>query len=417
MRRMRDYLLGEKGAITFEPTRSIEFPTVSRADLYLHIPFCRSLCPYCPYNRILYDEKMIPPYLNAVLAEIDAWHARLGSIEIGSVYIGGGTPTTMLDEMPQILERLRERFVVSGDIAIETIPTDLNEESVRRLRECGINLLSIGVQSFNDRYLKSLGRPYHADILEPALSTALSAGFGTVNVDLMFALPGQTTEEALADLHKTIELGVDQITLYPLFTFSYSAIGRHIELKDVRFPRLLVRRNMYRAIHNTALSSDLERVSVWGFKREAVPKFSSVTRDDYIGIGAGAGSCLPGVFFFNTFSVPEYIEASDGKNLPVALKSEMSPALENYYWLYWRLYETRVPKRELARRFGNDVKIRWMFRQGKALGMLAEEAECYVLTERGSFWIHLIQNYYVLNYIDKLWTRAIQEPWPGRIEL
>jgi hypothetical protein len=58
-----------------------------------------------------------------------------------------------------------------------------------------------------------------------------------------------------------------------------------------------------------------------------------------------------------------------------------------------------------------------MFRQGKALGMLAEEAECYVLTERGSFWIHLIQNYYVLNYIDKLWTRAIQEPWPGRIEL
>jgi len=417
LRELRDLLVGESGRYVFEPQCTVELPAVSRIDLYLHIPFCRSLCPYCPYNRTLYDKTNIAPYLAAVLAEINAYHALLGEIEIGSIYIGGGTPTTMLDEIGQIFEYLHRRFKVTGHIAMETIPGDLDEKNLQKLKELGINLLSIGVQSFDDHYLKAIGRNYKANILEPVILKAMSTGFDSINLDLMFALPGQTTEEALADLKKAFELGSDQVTLYPLFTFPYATVNQHMNRRGVMFPKLSVRRRMYRAIHEYALSQGFSRVSVWSFKRDTVPRFSSVTRSYYIGLGAGSGSCFPGMFYFNTFSVPEYIRTCLEGGLPVALKMDMTSAMEDYYWLYWRLYDTYIPKKELARIFKNDAKIKGMLALARSLGMLTEEDDCYVLTERGSFWIHLLQNHYVINYINKVWSTAMKEPWPARIEL
>lgn len=417
LRELRDLLIGENGRYVFEPQRKVELPVVSLIDLYLHIPFCRSLCPYCPYNRTLYDKANIAPYLAAVLAEIDAYHSLLGEVEIGSIYIGGGTPTTMLDEIEQIFVHLHKRFKITGEIAIETVPGDLDDKCLQKLKELGINLLSIGVQSFDDHYLKAIGRNYKANILEPLISKAMSNGFDSVNLDLMFALPGQTTEEAMSDLQRALELGVDQVTLYPLFTFPYAAVNKHMNRQGVIFPKLSVRRKMYRALHDYALSQGFNRVSVWGFKRGPVPRFSSVTRSYYIGIGAGSGSCFPGMFYFNTFSVPEYIRTCLEGKMPVALKMDMTPAMEDYYWLYWRLYDTSIPKNELTRIFKDDMKIKSMLVLASSLGMLADENDRYVLTERGSFWIHLLQNHYVINYINKVWSTAMKEPWPGRIEL
>jgi coproporphyrinogen III oxidase-like Fe-S oxidoreductase len=417
LRGVRDHLIGERGRYRFEPTRSVDLPAIPRLDLYLHIPFCRSLCPYCPYNRILYNKSHIAPYLAAVLAEIDTYHARLGRIEIGSVYIGGGTPTTMLNEIGQILAHLRKRFLLTGEIAIETIPNDLDDESLRKLKDLGITLLSIGVQSFDERYLKLMGRNYQADILMPVITKAISAGFESVNLDMMFALPGQTTAEALVDLNRIFELGADQVTLYPLFTFPYTAVGKHRAFQHVKFPKMPVRRQMYRALHDYALAKGFSRVSVWGFKRGEVPRFSSVTRQYYIGLGAGSASCLPGMFYFNTFSVSEYSRTCTNGDTPVALKMAMTSAMEHYYWLYWRLYDTYVPKHELMRIFQDDTKIKWLLMLARKMGMMTEEKDHYVLTERGAFWIHLLQNHYVLNYIDKVWSTAIKEPWPGRITL
>lgn len=417
MREVRDYLVGEHGRYVFEARRTAQLPLISRADLYIHIPFCRSLCPYCPYNRVLYEKEQVEPYLRALLCEIDAYRAALGPIEIGSIYIGGGTPTAMLDGLGTILEYLRKRFTLAGEIAVETIPSDLNDNSYRKLKEYGVNLLSIGIQSFNDRYLKLIGRNYRSGILPEVIRGAYAAGFDAVNLDLMFAFPGQTLEEALADLQNASDLGSDQITFYPLFTFPYTSIGEHMRLRQVRFPRLLARRKMYKALHDAALSNGFSPISVWGFRRGDAPRFSSVTRNYYIGLGPGAGSRLPHMFYFNTFSVPEYVQACGGSSFPVALSMEMTPVMENYYWLYWRLYETCVPKDELFIRFPRDVNIKRIFRLGAKLGLMSDGNDHFVLTERGAFWIHLLQNYYVLNYVDKVWSSAMREPWPERIEL
>ena len=234
---------------------------------------------------------------------------------------------------------------------------------------------------------------------------------------MMFALPGQTTAQMLADMRTAFALGAEQLTLYPLFTFPSSAIGRHMALRDVTLPPFHVRRQMYKAIHDEACAHGFKRVSVWGFKRDDIESFSSVTREQYIGIGAGAASRLPGLFYFNTFSVPDYVRTCANDALPIALVMQMSELMESYYWLYWRLYETRVTKLSLRQHFHDDPNIRRMLHLALDLHLLIDKGELYELTERGAFWIHLLQNYYVLNYINKVWTAAMQSPWPARISL
>lgn len=416
-RAIRDFLIREPGRFVFEPRRSLELPPVSSADLYIHVPFCRSLCPYCPYNRELYDAALVPPYVEAMHAEIERYFSLLGAIEVDSVYIGGGTPTTILDELGPILEHIAKRFRHKGKIAVETTPDDLNSQNLCKLRALGVNLLSIGVQSFDDYYLKLIGRRYQASILRPVISSVLSTGFDSVNLDLMFALPGQTTGEAIADLDTALDLGAEQVTLYPLFTFPYAAVGKHLQLQQVAFPELGNRRQMYKAIHNDAIAHGLNRVSVWGFRKHDVERFSSVTRNHYIGIGAGAGTHLPGLFYFNTFSVTEYIRSCAENDLPVALQMSMSSAMERYFWLYWRLYETCIPKDRFAQLFAADRRLKSLLGLALRLHLLTDSDNGYVLTERGSFWIHLLQNYYILNYIDKVWTTSMRDPWPARVEL
>lgn len=414
---VRDFLVGERGQFVFTPGSDSTIRQISAADVYIHIPFCRSLCPYCPYNRVLYDARQSRDYVDALHCEIDRYRDRLGDIAIGSIYIGGGTPTTVVDDLAGLVAHLRQRFRQEGPVAVETTPEDLDPPNIEKLRQAGVDLLSIGVQSFDDRYLKLLGRRHRSEVLPEAIRRATTAGFDSVNLDLMFALPGQTTAEALADLDTAIDLGARQVTLYPLFTFRYSSVGRQLQLKDVDFPRLHTRRRMYRALHKKTLSRGFERVSVWGFKTSEATRFSSVTRDEYIGIGAGAASCLPGIFRFNTYSIPEYIKRSSAGASTVSLHMRMSDAMTRLYWLYWRLYETRIPKDGFARYFSRHASLRCLLWMAMHLRLLSETAESYVLTERGAFWIHLMQNYYVLNYIDEVWTRSMRDAWPARIEL
>ncbi len=415
---LRRYLVGSDSRFVFHAIDAVEFPAIDKTGLYIHIPFCKNTCPYCPYNKIAYDSRLVEPYLEAMLIEIERYHAHLGGIEISSIYIGGGTPTNLIDELGVILRRIRDRFVVTGDICIETNPSDINEETVRKLVDYGVGMVSLGVQSFDDRYLQLIGRNYTADILHPTIASLLSSGFKSVNLDLMFALPGQSVKEVVSDLRKAIASGVNQVTLYPLFTFPYSAAGRYLKLKRVKIPNIFTRRRMYRAIHDFCLENGFQRVSVWGFKRGDDPIYSSVTRDNYVGLGAGAGSYIPGAFYFNTFSVEEYIKTCLNDRLPVAFKMDFNESMAQYYWLYWRIYETYIPEKRLFEIFiDKDKRIRPLLWLAGLFGLYEEDAEQICLTERGAFWLHLMQNYFALKYIDKMWSIAMKEAWPQEIEI
>jgi oxygen-independent coproporphyrinogen III oxidase len=414
---IRRILIGKQQEFVFTRQSNPTFQPLTAIDLYIHIPFCKNICPYCPYNRIKYDRNLADIYTQAMLKEIEQYHIKLGKIEISSIYIGGGTPTTVTDELGIILKSIREKFDITGDICIETGPGDLNEDIVKKLKGFGVGLISLGIQSFNNRYLKALGRNYDSAKARSAVNLILAANFKSVNVDLMFTLPGQNLKDIMEDIQEAVRLGVNQLTVYPLFTFPYSSIGQYLKIKRVKMPNLFKRREMYKEIHNYFINNGYRRISVWGFKSGDAPRYSSVTRDIYIGLGAGAGSRLPDVFYFNTFSVKEYIETALSGKLPIAFSMDISPKLGKYYWLYWRFYETRIDKKQLKDKLGKDIKIKWFFSAAKGLSLLKENREEFALTERGSFYIHLIQNYFVLNYINKVWSAAMKTPWPDRIKI
>jgi coproporphyrinogen III oxidase-like Fe-S oxidoreductase len=360
----------------------------------------------------------VEPYTRAALAEVDWWANTVGPAEITSVYIGGGTPTLALGSVARVLARVRERFRLTGDICIETNPADVDDEIVRQLHEMGVELVSLGVESFQPEKLAVLGRDYEPLVAERALALLAESRFASVNADLMFALPGQSAADVTADLARATQLGADQLTTYPLFTFPYTSVGKYLHLTALRMPNLSTRQAHYRAIHRWCTEHGYERVSVWGFKRAAVPRYSSVTRDGYIGIGPGAGSDLSDGFALNTFDLDGWIHAAGTGRGTIALRMPFAGEMAGWWWLYWRLYDTRIPLEELVTALGdNALKARRWLRVMQQVGFAIQKGEYLELTEAGAFWLHLVQNYFALNYVNTLWTRARQEPWPETVAI
>jgi oxygen-independent coproporphyrinogen-3 oxidase len=418
-RGLRSYLVGPEHRWSFAPPAPAwKPPPAARTALYLHVPFCRHCCPYCPYTKVPYDDALIAPYTRAALAEVGRWADALGRAEISSVYVGGGTPTHALDSVARVLDRVRERFHLAGDICIETSPPDICAAAVRRLHELDVTLVSLGVQSFQARQLQAIGRRYDPAVGARALALLAENGFRSVNADLMFAIPGQTVDDVLADLTRAASLGANQITAYPLFTFPYSSIGRYLRLNAVRMPDLATRRNHYRAICDWSCAHGYQRVSVWSFKRGPGPRYSSVTRDGYIGIGPGAGSHLADGFALNTFDLSAWIEALDSGLSPIALRMPFAGRMQGWWWLYWRFYETRVPLDLLDHALGPDSrKARRLLRAVEGAGLACRCGSVLELTDRGAFWLHLLQNYFALSYVNTLWTAARQTPWPQAVRI
>jgi len=418
-RTIRRYFVGSEQCWVFRrPSPSWIPPPVARTSLYLHVPFCRHLCPYCPYTKVPYRESLVEPYTRAAIAEVDWWANAVGSAEITSIYIGGGTPTLALNSVARVLRHIRKRFRLTGDICIETNPADVDVEIVKQLHDMGIALVSLGVESFQPVNLALIGRDYQPSVAERALELLARSGFASVNADIMFALPSQTVADVTADLARAAQLGADQLTTYPLFTFPYTSVGKYLRLKAVRMPNLHTRRAHYQAINRWCLEHGYERVSVWGFKRGTVPRYSSVTRDGYIGIGPGAGSQLSDGFVLNTFDLDSWSQAIRNGQPAIALRMPFVSNMSGWWWLYWRVYDANIPLAHLDVNLGSDApKARRWLRIVERAGLAVRNNGRLEFTEAGAFWFHLAQNYFALNYVNTLWAQARQEPWPKAVAI
>jgi oxygen-independent coproporphyrinogen III oxidase len=393
-------------------------PPPRRTSLYLHVPFCRNSCPYCPYTKVPYDERLVARYERAALREVDRWAELTGGPEVTSVYVGGGTPTLALDGVARIVQRMRGRFRVTGDVCIETNPADVDETLPGRLRDAGVSLVSLGVESFDARHLATIGRRYTPDAAERALRRLAAGGFAAVNADLMIALPGQSAAEVVADLDRAADLGADQVTVYPLFTFPYTTVGEYRRRSGVGMPRLAERHRHYRAVTAWAGRRGFERVSVWSFRRGDTPRYSSVTRDGYLGIGPGAGSHLPDGFILNTFDLTAWEEALEQDSSPVALRMPFAGEMAGWWWMYWRFYDTRIPASDIEFELGADAAKahRWLWAL-EACGLARRRDGALVLTDAGAFWLHLVQNHFALAYVNAVWTAGRREPWPQLVRI
>jgi len=393
---------------------------IPEMGLYVHIPFCRRICPYCPYNKELYDHETASAYAGALVKEIGSYAALIGNKPVTSLYIGGGTPTTMLNNgLEEIVAHVREVFNLQCQIHLESHPNEISAANLEAIKSLGVRHLSLGVEALQDRHLKTIERPYTVEQVQRAVRLAVGAGFRCVNVDVMFALPGQTVDEVERTGQALVELGVDQIAAYPLFCFPYARMGGGPRSVNFTLSTILRRRRMLAALERIFYEAGYERTSVWAFTKSGVPKYCSVTVPLYIGLGASGGTYLRDIFYLNTFSVREYIRALSRGNNAIALSLDLTERMQMAGWLYWRIYETQFRKSDFAERFGLDFdriygsQMKFLAR----LGMLNDDGERIVLTDRGNYWLHAFEDLFSIDYISELWGTSNQNPWPEAVVL
>jgi len=424
--RIRKLLTKQNGMILENRTPTYDslgrkFLDISEFGLYLHIPFCRQICPYCPYNKEIYNSEAAERYTSAVKKEIDFYSGLLGNKPVTSFYIGGGTPTTMLySGFGDILEHVFRNFNIQCDIHMESHPNDLSLDNLNTIRNFNVGNLSIGVEALQDKYLKILNRPYNTREVKAAIERVANKGFKCFNVDFIFALPGQTYGELEQASNELVDMGIDQVAAYPLFYFPYTKMGESAKQSNYNLSGILKRRKMLRILEDIFYSRKYERTSVWAFTKQGIAKYCSVTVPLYVGLGASGGSYLRDVFYVNTFNVAEYIKRLENGRMPIALSLDLSESMQMAWWLYWRVYETRFKRSDFKKRFGGEFNVKY----GKYIKIFSlcglikrDDGNEVILSDKGTFWLHALEDLFSLDYISKLWGTSKQEPWPERVAL
>ncbi len=207
--------------------------------LYVHIPFCAQKCPYCDFNTYADLDDLFDAYVAAVCREIDAWGPRLAGRTIGTVFVGGGTPTVLgLDQLARILGAARRSFTIAADAEItsEANPGTVDRDRFRGLRDLGVNRLSMGVQSFQPDELRFLGRIHDVADVHRAYDAARAAGFANINLDFMFGLPGQSPPAWSATLHAALDLAPEHLSLYSLIVEPNTPLHQWVQTGRVAAP-------------------------------------------------------------------------------------------------------------------------------------------------------------------------------------
>jgi oxygen-independent coproporphyrinogen-3 oxidase len=393
---------------------------IHELGIYLHIPFCEQICPYCPYNKEIYHPELAKRYTLSLKKEIDHYVDIIGKRPVTSFYIGGGTPTTMLNNgMKDILEHIYKNFNMECSIHMESHPNHLSPDNLDLIKSLGVKYLSIGVESLQDRHLKTLKRPYTTEEVIKTVNRVSNKGFDCVNVDFIFDLPDQKYAEVEQAGQILAKMGINQVAAYPLFRFSYTKLGKEVKANRRSVPTMFRRRRMLRILEDIFYHSGFERSSVWAFTEQGVSKYCSVTVPLYIGLGASGSSYLKDVFYLNTFNVGEYINAMDNEGSATALSVDLTEKMQMAGWLYWRIYETRFKKSDFMERFQKDFdRIYGKYLKPLSfLGYLRDDGEEVILNDSGTYWMHAFEDFFSIDYISKLWGTSRQDPWPERVVL
>jgi oxygen-independent coproporphyrinogen III oxidase len=284
--------------------------------LYIHIPFCAQKCRYCAFLSFDGAERGLhSAYCDALIQEIRFWgkKSEARDLSVDTIFIGGGTPSTLPSkEIADILTACRERFDVLPDaeITIEANPGTLAVEKLNAYRDSGINRLSMGVQSLNDELLASMGRIHSADVFLSNYREARSAGFGNINLDFMFAVPGQTADLWSDTLARAIELHPEHISFYGLQIEEATPFYDMFKAGKLRPVDDETDRNMY---HDAAAALQKNGYRHYEISNAARPGFSCRhnlkywSLSEYLGLGLGAHSYLNGWRFSNVKDLASYI--------------------------------------------------------------------------------------------------------------
>jgi menaquinone C8-methyltransferase len=362
--------------------------------LYIHIPFCTQLCPYCSFHRYQFEEEAVRTYFTALRQELKIY-ADLG-FRFSAVYIGGGTPTILMDELFLTLDLIGKLFS-PGEISVETNPDRLDGENLSSLAKSGVKRISVGIQSFHDDILKAIGRyeKYGKGSILLRKLDEVKGLVDTLNVDMIYNFPIQTLSMLEHDLNTLLSLAPDQITFYPLM----------ISTKTRKQMEKIMGRGGYgqeKLFYHTItsmLKSSYEPNSAWCFSRNGSSMIDEyiVGGEEYIGAGSGAFGLVEGAIYANTFSLEDYAQALGRGELPLKSRKVFTRKEMARYSFLMSLFGLKLDLSAFKRQVGYPL---WRLLGPDCLfffltGALRMTPSGIELTERGRYyWVIMMKEFF-----------------------
>lgn len=392
-----------------EFSNTLNYKEERNLGLYVHIPFCRTLCGFCPYCKVLYEKELAIKYVKALMKEIDLVGSTYeGKKQVTSLYFGGGTPALISEEIGRIIQKIKEYYIVTEGIGLELHPVDVTVEKLLELKRAGVTKISIGIQSFQKDYLETLGRE---EVDYNTMFDALKkVTFETVSMDFIFALPNQTIEKLKKDIETAFYNGANHIAIYPFIDFTFT--NRNFS----KMTRKATKELLY-DILSYCKEKGYVRDSIWTFSKEGDSKYSSMTRDNFLGFGCSATTLLKDIFKINTFSIDGYLQRIKEGNLATALTLEFTRRQRMVYYLFWTAYTLRISGKDFFNFFGKKLEHNYGLELwiASVLGFVKKENGQYLITEKGSYYYHYYENFYTLSYIDHMWHSMKKEAFPSEL--
>ena len=308
-------------------------------SLYVHIPFCETKCPYCDFNTYAAIEPLMPSYVAALNTEITLWAKLLGTPKVHTIFFGGGTPSYLPSgDICRTMEIIHSAFKVEPDaeITLEANPGDFSDDKLAAYLDCGINRLSIGVQSFDDNLLKTLGRRHNAADAVHAYRQALDFGFDNISIDLMYGLPYQSIGHWQGTLRQALALAPPHISMYCLTLEGGTPMERWVEQGSMPTPDPDLAADMYLAAQNEMRGAGYRHYEISNWALDGKRSRHNLTywrNEPYLGVGPGAHSYL-GDYRFSAIRAPrEYIrrmreESESVRNVSIAEAIRSVPVVD-----------------------------------------------------------------------------------------
>ena len=283
---------------------------------YVHIPFCTQICYYCDFSKVFIKNQPVDSYLEHLLEEFRSYDIR----KLSTLYIGGGTPTALsAPQLEVLLDGLTKNLDLSvlEELTIEANPGDLDADKIAVLKQSPVNRVSLGVQTFDDKMLKKIGRSHLEKDIYENIGRLKLAGFDNISIDLIYALPGQTMDQVKDNVAKAISLDIPHMSLYSLILENHTVFMNRMRRGKLPLPKEELEAEMFEYI-----IAELERA---GFEHYEISNFSKLGFEsrhnlmywdnaEYYGIGAGASGYVDGVRYKNHGPIRHYLNAVEAGN-------------------------------------------------------------------------------------------------------
>ncbi|MGO9147741.1 MAG: coproporphyrinogen III oxidase family protein [Desulfomonilia bacterium] len=318
----------------------------------MHIPFCVQLCPYCSFHRYPFEEDMVRVYFKALRKEL-AIYADMG-FRFSSVYVGGGTPTVLMDELFETMG-LIETLFRPGEISVETNPDRLERDQITSLANAGVRRISVGIQSFSDEILKAIGR-YEKYGSGAELARKVFDALGsveTLNVDMIYNFPIQDSSMLEHDLATLLKILPDQVTFYPLMISQ----ATHKQMESIMGGVSPGKEKVFYNMITSTLEPLYQPNSAWCFSRGGSLMIDEyvVGGEEYVGAGSGAFGLVGGAIYANTFSLGEYVRSLESGRLPIRHRKAFSLHEMARYSLLMNLFGLKLDLGLFKQRFGHSI--------------------------------------------------------------